>query len=730
MIEEPAAVRLETSCLLGRSDRSRGTACRSSSLRCIIGPSGLTSCIALSPIRYEATIGGHREPNVVGNVSAAQNRQLRSFETEAGLHVRLLGSVRITIDGRSVAIASKKARALLSYLALREGTEVPRSVLTELLWGERSDGQARASLRQTLSELRTALAGSAEHSIIATKEHITWVSGSAWIDAKVLESAARSKEEDTLREAADLIDGELIEGLSISEAGFERWLAGERERFRLIACGIYARLEERAELSGKLEEALSLGLKLLSLDPLQEHVHRTLMRLYAAQGRHDAALAQYERCRRELSEQLGVQPEPETQALAGSIRTSRRDGPARIAPSLVPNPDQSNRLTDRPSIAVLPFTNLSSDPEQQYFSDGITEDIITELSRYRSLLVIARNSSFQFRGSALDIGAVRQALGTRYIVEGSVRKATGRIRVTAQLVDAVTQAHIWAERYEPTAQDIFAVQDEIARAVAATLEGRIAASGAEHARRKPTGDWVAYDYFLQGRERFHHYQYVEAEPFFARAAELDRGYAQAFAFRAQTLLGRYWRNLESGAKEEAMSCAERALSLDDTDAWCQLAMGFVLTHHGKRDLAGPYFDRAVALNPTDVLIAYSRAWWLVRVGRANEALENLDRATQRDPFPPIWFWENRANALLAIRRYEEAIQALTRMNYLHAWDHAYIAVCLAYLNRDREARAAAAEVLKADPYFTLSRYAKVEGYILPTELEHLLEGLRRAGLPE
>jgi DNA-binding SARP family transcriptional activator len=218
------------------------------------------------------------------------------------------------------------------------------------LWGERSDGQARASLRQTLSELRTVLGGSAEHSIIATKENITWVSGSAWIDAKVLESAAGSKEEDTLSEAADLINGELMEGFSVSEAGFGRWLAGERELFRLIACGIYARLEERAEQRGKLEEALSLGLKLLSLDPLQEHVHRALMRIYAAQGRHDAALAQYERCRTELSTQIGVSPEAETEALVKSIRANRRTK-AQGQPSPAREPD-APVLPAKPSIAV------------------------------------------------------------------------------------------------------------------------------------------------------------------------------------------------------------------------------------------------------------------------------------------------------------------------------------------------------------------------------------------
>ena len=171
---------------------------------------------------------------------------------------------------------------------------------------------------------------------------------------------------------------------------------------------------------------MNSGLKLLSLDPLQENVHRTLMRLYAAQGRHDAALAQYERCRRELSDQLGVPPEPETEELARSIRSEppRWAGQAQVSPPRRrgAGPRQRPAVPDRPSIAVLPFTNLSGDPEQQYFSDGITEDIITELSRYHSLLVIARNSCFQFRGSSADIAAVRRALGVRYIVEGSVRK--------------------------------------------------------------------------------------------------------------------------------------------------------------------------------------------------------------------------------------------------------------------------------------------------------------------
>ena len=265
------------------------------------------------------------EPNVVGNVKAPQNRQSRSAQGKTGLSVRLLGPVSISFEGKPVSISSKRARALLGYLALREGTEIPRSVLTGLLWGDRGESQARASLRQTLSELRAAVTATVLQPILASKEAITWVAGVAWIDAKALSAAADSADNDALQNATDLIGGELMEGLSLEESGFEDWLRTERERFRLLACGIHARLMEHAERSGRVEEALTSGLKLLSLDPLQEHVHRGLMRLYALQGRHDAALAQYERCRRELSSQLGVSPAPDTEQLALSIRKSRRD---------------------------------------------------------------------------------------------------------------------------------------------------------------------------------------------------------------------------------------------------------------------------------------------------------------------------------------------------------------------------------------------------------------------
>jgi TolB-like protein len=385
-------------------------------------------------------------------------------------------------------------------------------------------------------------------------------------------------------------------------------------------------------------------------------------------------------------------------------------------------------LHAKPSIAVLPFTNMSGDPEQQYFSDGITEDIITELSRYRSLLVIARNSAFQFRGPSIDMRAVRQRLGVRFIVEGSVRRAGNRVRITAQLIDAEAESHLWAERYDRDMQDIFAVQDEVARTIATTLEGRVAASGAEQVRRKPTRDWKAYDYVLRGRECDARYDHHAGEPLFARAAELDPGYAEAHGRRAVALVVMYWMEQRPELLRQAEVCAREALSLDENDAKSQEAMAYVLCHQRKFELSGSHFDRAIALNPNDVVVAMDRANFLSRTGRADEALQALEAAMRREPFPHTWFWEVRFTALFQLKRYAEAIAAIGNMAILHPLHHAYLASALAHAGRLDEARDEVAKILAGRPGANLAYVAAAEPYSDPALLEHLLDGLRKAGL--
>jgi TolB-like protein/Tfp pilus assembly protein PilF len=644
-----------------------------------------------------------------------------------GLRIRLLGPLSVSNGAKPVTIASKKARALLGYLALREGVEVPRSVLTSLFWGERSEDQARASLRQTLSELRGIQRAPIRQSVIATKETVRWAPRSAWIDAKLIEAAADSGSEAAQAEAADAIGGELMEGLNIGETGFEQWLTTERERFRLLSCRIYMQLADRMEARGKVEEALTQCLKLIALDPLQEHVHRTIMRLYAAQGRLDAALAQYQRCRHELTSQLGVAPESQTDDLMRAIKAGRQQ---KTRPRISQSEHKVHITIDRPSIAVLPFSNLSGNPDQEYFSDGITEDIITELSRYHTLLVIARNSSFHFRGSAADIDNIREKLHVDYVVEGSVRKAGNQMRVTAQLVDAATATHLWAERYDRQADEIFAVQDEVTRAVVATLEGRIAAIGAQLTRKKPTADWKAYDYFLQGRELAYRYQKEEAEPLFMRAIELDPGYVHAHAWRALALCIKYLIDGQQQTINAALSSAKRAMELDENDAWANQAMGFVSLRRHEFDLAGHYFDRAVSLNPNDVLIGSFRANWLMLVGRLGEALAGLDEVLKRDPFPPTWYWDIRGYVLFHLKRYGAAIVAFKNMPTPPLWTSAMLAASYAQLGQHENAQKEIAIYLKMRPGATLRSAASQNIYADRNLQDHWLEGLRKAGLPE
>jgi adenylate cyclase len=386
--------------------------------------------------------------------------------------------------------------------------------------------------------------------------------------------------------------------------------------------------------------------------------------------------------------------------------------------------------TDKPSIAVLPFVNMSGDLEQQYFSDGITDDIITELSRYRSLLVIARNSCFQFRGPSVDITDVRRRLGVRFVVEGSIRRSGERIRLNAQLIDAAAGHHVWAERYDRDLQDIFAMQEELARAIAATLEGRIAASGADLARRKPTQHWGAYDYFLRGRECINRYDTTGARPLFQRAIELDPNYAQAYAWQSLAYVIGYFEDGQPATLDEALRLADTALRLEPADASSHRAVGLVAMIMKRLDRAGIHYDRALALNPTDTFTICLRGLWLAHMGRADEALRSVDAGLQRDPFPPTFYWEFRGVALFQARRYREAIEAFSEVAQPPWWCRCYLAACYAHLGMLEEARTHGAEVLRLKPDFSTTDIERTEPYQNSADVQHLEDGLRKAGLPE
>jgi DNA-binding SARP family transcriptional activator len=338
----------------------------------------------------------------------------------APFRLKLLGGFEARrAEGPAIGISARKTRALLAYLALAAGRAHSRDKLADLLWSDRGTRQARDSLRQALAELREALAGIHPTPLTTDHDLLALDPAAVGVDALEFERLAGCDGPDELRRAVALYDGDLLDGLGARDPVFDDWLRGEQQHYRELALTALKKL--LAHETGA--SAMAIAQRLLALDPLQEEGHRALMRFHAEAGDVAAALRQYDTCRLTLKRDLDITPSPETVALHRKIKnqsigrpdSGRDESP--IAGSPLPL-----ATTSKPSLAVLPLRNLSGDAEQRYFSDGIAEDIITELSRFRSLFVIACNSSFQFRDEAVDVRRVARELGVQYVVEGSVRR--------------------------------------------------------------------------------------------------------------------------------------------------------------------------------------------------------------------------------------------------------------------------------------------------------------------
>jgi TolB-like protein/cytochrome c-type biogenesis protein CcmH/NrfG len=348
-----------------------------------------------------------------------------------------------------------------------------------------------------------------------------------------------------------------------------------------------------------------------------------------------------------------------------------------------PTTNEPLALPDKPSIAVLPFDNMSGDPEQAYFSDGITEDIITELSRFPELFVIARNSSFAVKGKAVDIQDAAKKLGVRYIVEGSVRKAGNRVRITAQLIDASAGRHIWADRYDRELEDIFEVQDDVVRAIVTVLPGRIADSKLEQARRKPTENLSALDYLLRGNYLAPQRggRHDDAIAAYEKAIELDPDCAAAYAGIAFTEIRKIWDLSTSGDDPigRAYDNARKALAIDDNDYRSHGVMGMIYQERGEYESARRHLERALILNPNSSLIMGYWSLFLAYSGDRKEAIETYHRAARLDPYNiEMLEQEILAEAYFMTKQYHESIAVLKTMLNRH-YAYQQIAMCYAQL---------------------------------------------------
>lgn len=396
-----------------------------------------------------------------------------------------------------------------------------------------------------------------------------------------------------------------------------------------------------------------------------------------------------------------------------------------------------NRFAEKPSIIVLPFTNMSGASEQEFFVDGLTEDILTDLSRFRELFVISRNTSFKYKGQAFDVKQVARELGVRYVVEGSVRKSGDRVRITVQLIEAESDHHIWAERYDRELKDIFAIQDEVTGAIVATLPGRLEADALSRAERKPPANMAAYECVLEAKVL--HHRSVRADNFRAielirRAIELDPMYAHAHAWHA-CILGQQWTygwcDDHAATQDVIQQELDVALRLDQNDSDVHRILAALFVIRNDLDKAVFHEQRALTLNPNDDLIVVQQGEILTWLGQAEEGMDWIRKAMRLNPYHPERFWFHLARAQFVARLYAEAIDSLGHVSAPDTLHHALIAACHAQLGATMEAAAHAAEVLKRVPDLTIREHClPLLHYRRESDLVHHVESLRKAGLPE
>jgi TolB-like protein/Tfp pilus assembly protein PilF len=632
---------------------------------------------------------------------------------------------------------------LLAYLALQRGEAESRDNVIGLLWSDRGESQGRSSLRQAVWALRRAFKETEPCPLIVDGETLALDPAAIETDVISFEKLVADGSPKALQSALALYRGMLLEGIRVRDPAFEDFLRGEQERLHELAVDACSRLLDHQLRSGTDDSAAATAKRLLTIDPLQEVAHRTLMEHYANKGQIGLAIKQYQACREILQRELQVEPDAETERLFEQIRLTRPCAigpPARRDDAAGPQPGARNPppvRQEKPSIAVLPFLNLSGDSEQEYFSDGITEDIITALSKLRWFLVIARNSTLVYKGKALDIKQIGRELGVRYILEGSVRKVGNRIRITAQLVDAKSGAHHWAQNYDRELTDIFQLQDDITQSVTATIEPKLVAAEGIRSQSRSPEDLGAWGLVMRALTHYGRMTTQESETainMLRHAVQQYPDYGPAHSLLAFALLvsGHVGWIPESDDYQDAARLARRAAELDDEDPWAHLALGYLAFTERQTDETVREYRRALDLNPNFATAYGYLGWALVFDGQSEEAIRYFQQALRMSPHDPLkaFFYSGTCVAHYFARRYDEAIEwGRNAIRERPGFTAAQRILCasLAQAGRTEETRAAMARLREIQPNVSIAWIEQHVPYT-PSAMPHFLDGMRKAGL--
>jgi adenylate cyclase len=587
------------------------------------------------------------------------------------VHLHLLGSLGLrTADGQEIqSVLSQPRRvALLAYLAAaRPRGYHRRDTLFALFWPDSDTGRARNALNQAIHRLRQSLG---EGVLISRGDEEIGLNPEVfWCDAAAFEEALGGGD---CEAALDLYRGDLLPGFFISDAWeFEAWLDRERARLRTRACEGASALATREEASGRLHEAAGWTRRALDLRPDDQAVLHRLLRLLDRLSDRPAALRIYEEFAERLHREYGLEPAAETQALVGEIRgRNERTEHAESTPSPPPLPDRTpivghahGKAQPIRSIAVLPFADLSPGKDQEYLGDGLAEELLGALSKIEGLRVPARTSAFAFRGEKADVREIGWKLGAEAVLEGSVRTAGSRLRVTAQLIGATDGFHLWSETYDCEMEDVFAIQEEIARSIVRAIRGRIAGGAASAEKREE--DPEAHHFYLKGRYfmgKRSHEGLRKAVGYFLRAIDRDSTHARAYTGLADAyqLQAFYGFGSFGEARSRSRAAVEKALEIDDDLAEAHASFASILSWEGNAIAAEREYRRAIELNPN---YAQARQWYasfLRHRGHLQEALYEAEGALYLDPLS-MAVMLTIGMTYRALRHYDHAIEQYQRV---------------------------------------------------------------------
>jgi TolB-like protein/DNA-binding SARP family transcriptional activator len=679
----------------------------------------------------------------------------------------------VAAGGADFLPRSRKTRGLMACLCLAQGERVSRGRLIGLLWDRSAEAQARMSLRHSLSELNSVVNRHVPGLVEIGRDSIRMDVEKCWIDALAILEASTDATADTSNLVQPFSE-RLLEDLDGITPSFDQWLAAERTRFEdRVRKILEAELDRLIEQNAKPEVRAAAARRLINFEPTHEGAVRSLMKAFAQMGDRAQAIREFERCRQVLLSVFDLPPSKETIAVYEDIRTESTqaaspvifEGPAgpesskaaetgsfalppvrweirkESHPAAAPAHDPGRRSSREPSIAVLPFRNLTGDPAHHFVAEGLVEDLIEALSRVPNFFVISRLSTLAFRNQDRHPREIGEVLGVRYVLSGSMRVFEDRLRLTIELTDTQLGAALWFSKLDERFADLFEVQDRLSEMIVQKVAPSLHAAEMNRIRVKRPDNFEAYDLFLRAQENMHNSSravFETSELLFDAAIAKDPHYAAALAWRAYwhvLRVGQGWSPDAANDAAQADHYARSAIECNSMEPMAFAVHGHVASYLYKDfDLASRRFETALRINanaaPAWLWSAAAQAW----MGNGSRAIEEIDKAMALSPYDPLMYAYsgNAAMAYLVDGQYDRAIEcALRALRENRTYTSAYrqLAMALVLAGREDEARAPARRLLELEPGLTVAGFRRRYPGSASPHADLFCDALARAGIP-